>query len=149
MFGLFFWTARELISCICENLTSGCCSGTRSVWYPSVMCNHSCVFCMCIFLHLCLFALAFLCAVINSVSQDCLEFLLSWPGNHNEFFYHQQTSSTHCSFSFHCLTWMCQIAKVWARVLAKLHWWPLFAPRRDCLLLSLPGFHFSTIYLST
>lgn len=64
------------------------CSGVQSVWNLSVTFSHGCVFPMCIFLRfLCLFALTFLCSVIDSVSQDCLEFLTSWPCYHNAFFF--------------------------------------------------------------
>ena len=75
---------------ICEIITSRCCSGVQSaqsVWNPSVTYSHGCVFPMCIFLYfLCLFAFAFLCSVIDSASQDCLEFLTSSPSYYNVSF---------------------------------------------------------------
>lgn len=118
---------------------SRCCLGLQSVWNPSVTYSHGCIFPICIILcFLCLFALVFLCSVIDSVSQDCLEFLTSWPCYHNTFFYRQQTSSTRCSFPFPCLAWLCQAAEGWAWVSAELHWWLLFAPRETIYSYSCP-----------
>lgn len=123
------------------------CSGVWPVWNPLVTCSHGHVFLMHILLHfLCLFALAFLCNVVNSDSHDCLEFLTSWPCYHNMFFL---SSADFLSLLIPLSLSHMNVLGGQSLSMGLCQTSLVTSPGKACLLFSLPCFYFSTIYLST